>query len=282
MTIAVTAANGQLSSQIIKALQANDPKKTVIGLARSPAKARNLGIEIRPGDYDDRAALESSLTGVDAVLLLSGNGPPEPRVEQHRNVIAAAKANGVRRIVYTSVQGADTGTSFSPVIQSNRQTEADIRESGLDWVIGRNWIYIEPDLEYLETYRKKGEIANSAGDGQCGYTTRQELAQAYASMLTGPQHSGQTYFLHGAFLTQAELVAHMNRAFGTALVYRPMSVAAYRDDRIGELGEMMGTIIAGIYEGIRGGVYSQDSDFEKAAGRPHQSWDDYFGAFFTA
>ena len=95
----------------------------------------------------------------------------------------AARATGVRKIVYTSVQGAEEGTAFSPVIQSNRQTEADIRESGLDWVIGRNGIYIEPDVEYIENYRKAGQIANCAGEGRCGYTTRPELAYAYAKML---------------------------------------------------------------------------------------------------
>ena len=56
---------------------------------------------------------------------------PDKRIEQHRNVILAAKNAGVGKIVYTSVQGADSGTAFSTVIQSNRQTEQDVRESGL-------------------------------------------------------------------------------------------------------------------------------------------------------
>ena len=152
---------------------------------------------------------------------------PDARIGQHRNVINAAKAAGVRKIVYTSVQGADEGTSFSPIIQSNRQTEADVRDSGLDWVIGRNGIYIEPDVEYIETYRKAGEIANCAGDGRCGYTTRPELAYAYARMLTETAHNGHTYNLHGAPLTQSELADYMNGAFGTSLIYRPMSVEDY-------------------------------------------------------
>ncbi|WP_347756426.1 hypothetical protein [Agrococcus sp. ProA11] len=112
-------------------------------------------------------------------------------------MLEAATAAGVGRVVYTSVQGADTGTAFSPVVQSNRQTEADVRASGLEWVIGRNGIYIEPDVESIDDHRAAGEVANCAGDARCGYTTRPELAAAYARLLTESAHNGATLRLHG-------------------------------------------------------------------------------------
>lgn len=274
--IAVTAASGKLGSQIAKAaieLVGND---NVVGLARTPAKARSLGIEIRPGDYSARDQLGSSLQGIDALLLVSGMDAPEKRIEQHRNVIGAARDAGVSKIVYTSVQGAEEGTAFSPIVQSNRQTEADVRDSGLDWVNGRNGIYIEPDIEYIETYTQKGKIENCAGDGKCGYTTRPELGFAYARMLTEAKHNGQTYNLHGAALTQQELADYLNGAFGTNLSYVPMTVEEYRQERIAELGEFIGGVIAGIYEGIRNGASDNESHFAVAAGREHQSWSSFF------
>lgn len=274
--IAVTAASGQLGGEIVKALCELVGHERVIALARTPEKAAALDVEVRPGDYEDRAALTFSLEEVDAVLLVSGMDAPEKRIEQHRNVITAAKEAGVRRIVYTSVQGAEEGNAFSPIVQSNRQTEQDVRESGLDWVIGRNGIYIEPDIEYLDHYREAGEIANCAGDGQCNYTTRPELAFAYARMLTEPRHGGQTYHLHGTPLTQTQLVDHLNTSFGLNLKYRSMSVEDYRQERITELGEFLGTVIAGIYEGIRNGALNAQSDFSTAAGRPHQTWEGFF------
>jgi NAD(P)H dehydrogenase (quinone) len=282
MTIAVTAVSGQLGAAIASALVTMNTGETIVGLARSPQKAKGLGIEVRPGDYDDADQLRASLNGVDTLLLVSGMAAPEDRIGQHRNVINAAKAAGVKKIVYTSVQGAEEGTAFSPIIQSNRQTEADVRDSGLDWVIGRNGIYIEPDVEYIESYRKAGEIANCAGDGRCGYTTRPELAFAYARMLAGSEHNGHTYNLHGALLTQSELAAYLNQAFGTELVYRPMSFEAFKADRIAELGTFIGTVIAGIYQGIQNGASDNPSDFVAAAGRPHQRWDDYFAALKSA
>lgn len=276
MRYAVTAVSGQLGQEIARKLIERTDHASVIGLARTPGNATALGIEVRPGDYDQPDALRTSLAGVEALVLVSGMAPPEDRIGQHRNVIEAAKAAGVRKIVYTSIQGPEVGTAFSPVVQSNRQTEADIRASGLDWTIGRNGIYIEPDVEYIDSYRAKGEIANSAGDGKCGYTTRSELAHAYAALLTRDELNRQTFDLNGTPITQAELTQYMNAAYGTELTYRSMSAEDYVADRTAELGDFIGPIIGGIYDGIRRGAFDAPGDYEAATGRPHQSWEDYF------
>ena len=276
MKFAVTAASGQLGTAIIKATSKLVGAHQVVALARSPEKMPPLGVEVRRGSYDEPETLEQSLAGVDAVLLVSGMESPERRIIQHRNVIRAATAAGAKKIVYTSVQGPTEGSGFSPIVQSNRQTEEDVKSSGLDWVIGRNGIYIEPDVEYIDRYISSGEIANCAAAGRCGYTTRSELAYAYARMLAEQTHDGNTYALHGDPITQDELARYLGDAFGVSLPYRSMEVEAYRQERVAELDVFIGTVIAGIYEGIRQGVYDAPSDFSKAAGREHQTWPDYF------
>jgi len=105
MKIAVTTASGGLGSAIIKQLLNQMPKEQVVGLARTPDKAKDLGVEIRNGDYADKPDLVNSLSGIDTVLLVSGMGDPEARIPKHRNVINAAKEAGVSKIVYTSIFG---------------------------------------------------------------------------------------------------------------------------------------------------------------------------------
>lgn len=271
MKIAVTSASGQLGSAIAKQLIREIGKDNVIGIARTPVKAKHLGIEIRKGDYNNRKDLDKALQGVDAVLLVSGMDEPQKRIQQHRNVIEAAKANGVQKIVYTSIIGDEHRTAFSPVVKSNRQTERDIQESGLQWAIGRNGIYIEPDLEYIDTYVMEGGITNCAGDGKCAYTSRPELAYAYTQMLLGEQHNGQVYNLAGKPISQTDLADLINQVYHTNLSYSPVLVEAYEKERKAALGEFLGTVIAGIYEGIKIGANDVSSDFEKAAGRPHKS-----------
>jgi NAD(P)H dehydrogenase (quinone) len=269
MKIAVTSASGKLGSAIVKQLIKEVGGENIIGIARTVEKAKHLGIEIRKGDYNDRQQLDKALEGVDVVLLVSGMDAPEKRIQQHRNVIEAARQNGVRKIVYTSIVGDESDTAFSPIVRSNRQTERDVRESGLNWAIGRNGIYIEPDIEYIDTYVKEGEIRNCAGEGKCGYTSRPELAVAYTQMLLGKKHDGKTYNLTGDAISQAELADCLNQVYGTSLSYHSVSIEAYKEERIAELGEFMGTVIAGIYEGIQKGVNDVNSDFEKATGRQH-------------
>lgn len=271
MKIAVTSANGQLGSTIIKQLIKEVGKENIIGIARTPEKAKHLGLEIRKGDYNSRSEFDAALQGIDTVILLSGMDEPQKRIQQHRNVIEAAKANGVTKIVYTSIIGAEKDNAFSPVVQSNRQTEQDVLNSGLLTVIGRNSIYIEPDLDYIETYIKEGGIKNCAGNGICTYTSRQELGYAYAKMATESRHNGQIYNLAGPGITQTELAKSINKVYQTKLSYQALSPEAYRLDRVEALGDFLGTIITGIYEGINQGAYDLNSDFEKAAHRPHLS-----------
>ena len=271
MKIAVTSASGKLGVSIVKHLINIIGKDNVIGIARTPERAKHLGVEIRKGDYNNREDFNEALKGVNVVLLVSGMDQPDQRIIQHRNVIEAAKKNGVDKIVYTSIVGAEENNAFSPIVQSNRQTEKDVQDSGLEWVIGRNGIYIEPDLEYIDTYVKEGEIRNCAADGKCTYTSREELGYAYAKMLTEEKHNKRVYNLVGDAITQSQLASDINQVFNTNLVFNSVSVEAYRAERTAALGDFMGTVIAGIYEGIKNGANDVTSDFEKAAGRPHIS-----------
>lgn len=271
MKIAVTSASGQLGSSIVKQLINEIGKDQVIGIARTPEKAKYLGVGIRQGDYNNREHFDKALHGIDAVLLVSGMDAPEIRIQQHRNVIEAAKKNGVQKIVYTSIIGDEKNTAFSPVVNSNRQTEKDIQASGLQWVIGRNGIYIEPDIEYIDNYIKEGEIRNCAGEGKCAYTSRLELGYAYTQMLLDAKHNGNIYNLGGKAITQAQLAELINQVYNTDLKFNSISVQAYANERKKALGDFMGSIIAGIYEGIKIGAYDIESDFEKASGRPHKA-----------
>ena len=271
MKIAVTAANGQLGSSVVNELKKQIGKNNVIGIVRSPEKATHLGVEVRKGDYNNPNDFNTALSGIDRVLLISGMDDPQKRIQQHRNVIEAAKKNGVKKIVYTSIVGDEEKNAFSPVVQSNRLTEEDVKNSGLDWSIGRNGIYIEPDLEYIDTYIKEGEIRNCAGDGKCAYTSRVELGYAYTKMLIQDIHNNSTYNLVGDPISQKELVELINQVYNTQLVYNPISVDDYEKERKLELGEFIGAVITGIYKGINDGVYNIHSDYEKAAGRPFKS-----------
>ena len=279
MKIAVTSASGALGSTVVRQLLKTEAPASVVALARTPEKAKDLGVEVRKADYSDEGQFREALRDIDIVLLISGNDNPQKRIGQHRNVINAALVNGVKKIVYTSIFGAEEGNAFSPIVASNRQTEEDIRNSGMAFAIGRNGIYIEPDVEYLDFYKKEGAISNCAGEGKCSYTSRQELATAYARLLLDGSYDGGTHNLLGAPITQQQLVEGINEAYNLNLVFRDVSVEEYLAERKAALGEFLGTVIGGIYEGIRAGKFTSPSDFEKVVGRTHKSLQEMIADF---
>jgi NAD(P)H dehydrogenase (quinone) len=267
--IAITAVSGRLGRAVARKVVEKKGEKRVVGIARTPEKARDLGIEIRKGDYNQREDFVAAFQGIDVALIVSGMDAPDKRIGQHRNVIEGARAAGVRKIVYSSIFGHVGKCAFDTIITSNRQTEDDVKQSGMQWIIGRNGLYIDADLEAVDAYRNAGKIANSAGEGRCAYTSRSELATAYANLLMDDSLNGRIYNLCGESVTQQALTDAINAVFNENLVYEPMSVEAYLRDRIQTHGEFLGTIIGGIYQGIREGVFDIASDFKQAAGRDH-------------
>ena len=76
MTIAVTAVSGKLGSEIARTLLEFPNGEPIIGIARTPKNAPDLGIEIRVGDYNQPDELYAALAGVDTLLLVSGMDAP--------------------------------------------------------------------------------------------------------------------------------------------------------------------------------------------------------------
>lgn len=108
--IAITGATGQLGQHVLENLLTTVPAGQVVAIVRNPAKAESLsqkGVVVRQADYSDEAALTAALQGVDKLLLISSSEVGQ-RAVQHRNVINAAKAAGVKFIAYTSLLHADT------------------------------------------------------------------------------------------------------------------------------------------------------------------------------
>ncbi len=141
--IAVTGATGQLGRLVIDALLKKVAADTLVAAVRTPAKASDIaarGVHVREADYNRPETLTAALQGVDKLLLISGSEVGQ-REAQHRAVIDAAKAAGVKFIAYTSLLHADK----SPLSlgAEHRATEALLAASGVPYALLRNGWYTE-------------------------------------------------------------------------------------------------------------------------------------------
>ena len=142
--ILVTCATGHLGKATIDFLLKKVPAGSVAALVRDLSKAEELksqGITLRMGDYSDPASLASAFRGVETLLLIS-SGTLEGRVQQHINAIDAAKANGVKHIIYTSVLRSNPDTKFTVGVD-HYHTEEYLKKSGIAYTFFRNTFYTE-------------------------------------------------------------------------------------------------------------------------------------------
>lgn len=270
--IAVTGATGQLGHLVVEQLKTRVPAESLVALVRDPAKAVDLGVEVRAADYDEPATLAAALAGVDVLLLISSDAIGQ-RVAQHRNVIEAAKATGVKRIAYTSILRADD-TPIGLGVE-HRATEALIRESGLAYTLLRNGWYLENYAGAIAGALHAGAFVGSADQGRISAAARADYADAAAIVLTSDGHEGQTYELAGdeAF-TMAELAAETSRQTGRDLPYNNLPEDAYAEvlKSIGLPPPVAAMLAQSDVGAAQGALFNADRRLSRLIGRPTTPW----------
>jgi NAD(P)H dehydrogenase (quinone) len=276
-TYAVTGASGQLGRLAVQDLLAGGvPASDVVAVVRTAGKAADLaerGVRVREADYSRPQTLGAALAGVDRLLLVSSSVPGQ-RVAHHTNVIEAAKAAGVSRIVYTSILNADDTTN--PLAGEHQGSERALREAGVPFTLMRNGWYTENYTDQLGQYLERGEILGAAGSGRISAATRKDYAAAAVAALLEDEEGNRTYELGGPAFDLAELARIISEVAGAPVTYRDLPVEEYVS-RLQEAGLDEGTaqFVAALDTSIANGDLETDSqDLVRLLGRPATSLTD--------
>ena len=200
MKLAVFGASGRTGREVVR--QALEAGHEVVAFVRDPAK---LGLEherlrVVQGDVGDDERVAAAVAGVDAVL--SALGPtrnvPDYQVERGtRNIVAAMKRHGVRRLVATAGAGvrvpqdkpglADRFIKLALLLLSRhvyedmRRTTEVVRASGLDWTVVR--------FPMLADGAPKGSVRSGYVGGGLGVrVTRADAAKFLLEQLHSPEY----------------------------------------------------------------------------------------------
>ena len=275
MSIVVTGATGQLGRHVLEALlERGVAAGDIVAAGRSVEKLADFaerGVRVQPMDYADAGSVAAAMKGATRVLLISGSEVGQ-RVDQHRTVIEAAKAEGVELLAYTSIANADT--TGMKLADEHKATEALLRESGVPFVLLRNGWYLENYTEQLPGALAQGAVAGSAGDGKVSGAARADYAHAAAAVLVADGHSGKVYELGGdeAF-SMADLAAEISAATGKAISYNDLPAGDYAG-LLASVGvpEAFAEILADSDLGIaRGDLLVSRGDLRRLIGRPTTS-----------
>ncbi|MFD3924264.1 NAD(P)H-binding protein [Streptomyces sp. NPDC058595] len=183
-------------------------------------------------DWTDSRTWDSALEGVRSLYLVQLDG-----TKLVRPFVERALRHGARRIVLASGRGIDDpdyAKDSGGVLEGILDSEAAVRESGLEWTISRpGWFAQNFSEGFFADAVRTGELRLPAGDGGASFVDAEDIAAVVVAALTEDGHAGRTYELSGPrAVTLTEAAATISTAAGREIRYVPVSVAEYVADLV--------------------------------------------------
>jgi uncharacterized protein YbjT (DUF2867 family) len=208
MTILVTGASGNAGSAVVRALAASG----VAGKALL-RRERELppGIALLQGDLNQPDTFADGLAGVSAIFLLSGYAGLD-------ELLAAAKAAGVARIVVLSSSSVVGSATDNAIAAYHLATEQAVRDSGLEWTFLRPNTFMSNTLRWLDQLATGDEVRVQYPGVAISAIHPDDIADVAVRALTEPGHAGTAYRLTGPVaLRPAEQVEILGQVIGRPL-----------------------------------------------------------------
>jgi NAD(P)H dehydrogenase (quinone) len=272
--ILVTGATGHFGNAALQTLlKKGIPASKITALVRDEKKAgdlKNQGITVKTGNYDDYESLEKAFEGVDKLLFISSNDP-EHGLDQHKNVLNAAKKNNVGHIVYTSQETRNgKHTSIPFVIGIHKATADLIINSGITYTILNNTLYADSIDKFIgENYLETG-IFFPAGDGKIPFMPRAEMAEAAAEVLAGTGHEHKIYSIAGEKAYSFDDIAELLSAIkGKKITYHKPDANTFIDTVVNAgVPKELASFLGSFGDGMANGEFdTQRSDVKHLIGR---------------
>jgi NAD(P)H dehydrogenase (quinone) len=258
--ILITGATGRLGESVIANLVKKIPANQVVAGVRDESKAGSLkkyGINIRIGNYHYKDTLGPAFRGIDKALLISSSDFKD-RLGQHKNAIDAAKAEGVKQILYTGVGMTDikgAAPALRGLMIDHFQTEDYIKEKGLNYAFMRHTLYADMIPFYIGAKAVDQGIFFPAGDGKVPYATRADMGEAIANVLATDSNENKIYEISGLqSYSFADIAKDLSEITGKQVTYKNPSVSEFTKSGESDMARLAFAV------GIKGGHFDVKSD----------------------
>ena len=258
--ILVTGATGNIGSKVVAELQ--EQNASVRAFVRDEHKAKAMlgrSVELVTGEFGDKNTVQRALENVHSVFLACSNDPRQ--VEYETNVIDAALAAGVQRIVKLSALGAGVGSSV-PFWDWHGRIERHLKASGIPFVILQPSFIMTNLLAAAEGIQQQGMLFAPAEDARISMIHPQDVATSAAVALTSEDHNGKTYMLTGLeVITYEQVAKELSSATGQHIPFVAVPDEAATQAMVASgLPIFVAGQIVTVFKALRGGAYNQTSN----------------------
>ncbi|MDK2968614.1 NAD(P)H-binding protein [Lacrimispora sp.] len=224
----LTGVDGNLGGQAAKYLLELVDKNQVILCGYNPEALKEFeeqGIETHETNFNNSQGLAEAFANADKVALISMPFVGKKRQNAHKNAVDAAKAAGVKQIIYTSLVNASDESNPSVEKIDHAFTEDYIKKTGLDYIFLRNSQYAEAMITNYFTFAKMdGILKNSQGDGKMAYISRKDCAKAIAYSLVSENYHKSILNINGPqLMTISEFIEYGNQVTGNQVTYEELT-----------------------------------------------------------
>jgi len=226
-TILVGGATGRQGGAVVDELLKRG--YAVRGMTRKPdgKKAQGVatkGVEVVHGDYGDPESLAAAMQDVDGVFFYTAFSPQE--LEQGVNVIEAAKAAGVKHLIYSLGAAADPKRGMEGALAG--QVETLIRESGVPYTVLRPVAFMENYRGQQKRILKTGIVDSRAPDRVATLIAIPDIGFFVGEAFDNPEHwLGRALNISGDEMTMQELADTFSRVTGQEIAYNRMPLEDY-------------------------------------------------------
>ncbi|NRB47472.1 MAG: NmrA family NAD(P)-binding protein [Saprospiraceae bacterium] len=176
--ILITAANGNIGSEIAKHLNAQNIPFTA-GVNSTAVKEGEVFL-----DYNSVDNLKQAFKGYDLVFLLF---PMHPKMVQWaKNAVAAAQEAKVKHLVRSSGAGANSTASY---FMPKTQGEIDdlIRNSGILYTLTLPTSFMQNFVNFFAQDIRNGTVYQPVGGGKMGWVDVRDIAAVNAQVIITPE-----------------------------------------------------------------------------------------------
>ncbi|RJQ09664.1 MAG: NAD-dependent epimerase/dehydratase family protein [Dehalococcoidia bacterium] len=224
MTILIAGASGFVGSALLDELRAHPfpdgkprPVRALVRREFDAVRLRDRGVEAVTGDLATGRGLEAAMRGARTLVYLvhTLDAPGDVvanDLEAVQNALLAARAAGVKRIIYLGNVGASPEARGQHLV-ARWAVELAVRQGGLAWLVLRAPLIVGPGSILFEMMRRTIDRSPVVPLFRWRRTEVEPVAlvdvvEALRLAIDDPEMAGRTYDLTGATRTTFGAMAH--------------------------------------------------------------------------